>query len=185
MNKLTIITLLITLSFFSCKKDALSTEFNCSSSSVGETKETIDILKKFKLNIPTNWKKQLYYDEYKSQINTADTTKNLTETYLLNISWHQGELLFDESFNNRIKTNLANEKLEVEKSGKTVFKDKETYYNLSKGQFGDYPYNLLQIFVKSGTDDYLLFVTKVYGDKNVNERFCESISIVNDLTILK
>lgn len=185
MNRLTFITLLITLSFFSCKKDVLTSEFNCSSSSIGETKEIRDVLKKFKLNIPVGWKKQLYYDEYKSQIYAADTTKQFTETYILDASWHQGELLFDESFNEKIKTNLSNEKLEVIKSGKGLFKDKETYYNLSKGMYRDYPYNLLQIFVKSDVDEYLLFVTKVYGKDNVDERICESISIINDLTILE
>lgn len=185
MNKLKLITLLITLSLFSCKKDILSSEFNCGSSSVSNTKETRDILKKFKLNIPVTWKKQLYYDEYKSQIYTADTTKQFTETYILDASWHQGELIFDESFNEKIKANLENEKLKVVKSGKSIFKEKETYYNLSKGMYRDYPYNLLQIFVKSGADEYLLFVTKVYGKEKIDERICESVSILNDLTILE
>lgn len=185
MKQLTLI-LLLAVSIISCKKDILTTDFSCSSSSIGETKEIADVLKKFKLEIPTTWKKQLYYDEYKSQIYAADTTKKLTKSYIFDASWHQGELNFDEEFEAKVKANLtATEGLKTIKSGYGQLKDKETYYNLAEGKFKEYPYNFLQVYVKYGVDEYFLFTTKVYGEENINKRICESVNIINNITFLK
>ena len=83
-------------------------EFDCGSNTNNyELKEYQDIFKKYKIKLPKSWKTQLYYDEFQSQIFSADTTKSLADTYILDISWHQGELNLDESFAQRVKDTLA------------------------------------------------------------------------------
>jgi hypothetical protein len=44
----------------------------------------------------------LYYDDFKSQIYAADTAKQLTETYILDVAWHQGELTLDDALAKKI-----------------------------------------------------------------------------------
>ena len=96
MKKLIVLIVLSTW-IISCGKSTLKQEFNCESSTIPyETKELRDVLKKFRATVPKNWKTQLYYDEYQSQLYSADTTRGLTEAYIIDVSWHQGDLILDE-----------------------------------------------------------------------------------------
>ncbi len=182
-----IIVLLLTISFISCQKNDLKTAFNCKSTSTfSDTKEIRDVLKKFKLTLPNSWKTQLYYDEFQSEIYSADTTKSLTETYILDISWHQGELNLDKSFDQSVKDTLAiKEKLSPVKSDFIKFKDRPSYWNLAKGKNGKHTYHFLQVYVKTEVDEYFTFTTKVYGDENVDERLCEAIQLSDEIVFIE
>ncbi len=182
-----IIILLLTISFISCQKNDLKSEFNCkSTTSFSNTKEIRDVLKKFRLTLPSNWKTELYYDEFQSEIFSADTTKSLTQTYLLDISWHQGELNLNEAFDQTVKDTLAiKEKLSPVKSSFIKFKDKPSYWNLAKGKYGEHTYHFLQVYVKTEVDEYFTFTTKVYGDENVDDRLCEAIQISDKIEFIE
>lgn len=183
------IALLITftIGFVSCKKNDLKQEFSCESTSINyETKEIRDVLKKFRATVPKSWKTQLYYDEFQSQLYSADTTKSLTDTYIIDMSWHQGELTLDEFFDQKVKDTLAiKEQLSNVKSALSQFKNKPCYWNLSKGKTGNHDYHFLQVYVKTEPDEYFTFTTKVFGDTNVDERICESISIYDKLEFIQ
>ena len=182
-----IILMMIAVGLISCGKNDVLKEFDCKSkSNIGSIKESRDILKKFKIDLPVSWKKQLYYDQYKSQIYAADTTKQLTETYILDIAWHQGELYFDDSFEQKINDTLRiNEKLVPVKSGFGKFHKKDMYWNLSTGLYNNYPYNYLQVYIKFEIDEYFLLTTKVYGDQNVDERLCESLMVTDKIKFIE
>jgi len=178
--------LLISISIFSCQKNDLSKEFNCTSSTdFGKTKELRDVMKKFKVTLPTSWKTQLYYDEFKSEIFSADTTKSPTKTFIVEASWHQGELYLDKAFNKRVTDTLARrEGVKTVKSNFINFKDYPAYWNLAKGKIGKHNYHFLQVYVKTEVDEYYTFTTKVYGDENVEERFCKAIQLYNQIEFL-
>tara|TARA_R110002073_G_scaffold72537_1_gene177209 strand:- start:191491 stop:192048 length:558 start_codon:yes stop_codon:yes gene_type:complete len=182
-----ILILLLAIELVSCQKNNLKSQFTCTSSSeFGKTKEFRDIMKKFKVAIPANWKTQLYYDETKSQIYSADTTKQLTETYIYDVTWHQGELELNDSFAQKVKDTLAiKEQLNTVKSGFSEFKDKPIYWNLASGISSNFPYQILQVYVKSDLDEYITFTTKVYGSDQVDERFCESIELFDEMVIIE
>ena len=57
-----------------------------------------DVKKTFSVAYPKNWKTNLYFDETQSSIFTADTTKQLTETVLLDITFINKEINFNDSF---------------------------------------------------------------------------------------
>ncbi len=182
-----ILLIILSIGVISCKKDNLNSEFNCESSLIPyETKELRDILKKFRATIPKDWKTQLYYDEYQSQLYSADTTRSLAEAYIVDISWHQGELVLDEFFDQKVKDTLAmKQQLSNIKSALSNFKEKPCYWNLSKGRTGDHDYHFLQVYVKTEPDEFFTFTTKVYGDRNVDERLCESIAIYDKLEFIQ
>ena len=181
-----ILILLIAISIYACKKNDLKSEFNCESSTTyAETKEIRDILKKFRITLPTNWKTQLYYDDYQSEIYSADTTKGLSETFIVDVSWHQGELFLDEAFEQKVRDTLAiKEKLSTVKTNYGEFKKYPSYYNLSKGINAGYPYHYLQVYIKTEIDEYFTFTTKVYGSNNIEERLCESIALFEQIEII-
>ena len=182
-----IILIALTLSFIGCQKNDLQNEFNCKSTAeFSETKEIRDVLKKFKLTLPVNWKTQLYYDDFQSEIYSADTTKSLKETYILDISWHQGELDLNESFDQTVKDTLAiKEGLSLVKSKFGEFQKKPCYWNLSKGKSGEFTYHFFQVYVKTEVDEYFTFTTKVYGDENVDERLCSSIQLTDKIKFIQ
>ncbi len=182
-----LIIILITISLVSCQSSILDKEFDCEkSTNLSELKEYKDFLKNFKIDIPKNWKTNLYYDEYSSEIHSADTTKRLTKTYLLNISWNQGELNLDDTFANNINDSLRiKEHLKVIKSGFGKFKSSPSYFNLSVGQHSGYPYQYLQVFIKTNVDEYIQLTSKVYGKDNVDKRLCESIEIFDGIKLLE
>lgn len=182
-----IFLVIIAFSLLSCQGNDLIKEFDCTASlNLGETKEMRDILKKFKISVPKSWKTQLYYDEFKSQIYSADTTKSLTETYVLDIAWHQGELNLNKFFEKKVIDTLAiKEQLTTYKSKFGKFNGKDAYWNLSEGVDSGYPYNHLELYIKSDYDEYFTITTKIYGQDNIDKRLCESIKIVDKLKFIK
>lgn len=173
--------------FTSCQTNELGEHFECNTPAhFTNTKKFKDVLSKFKIDIPKYWKTQLYYDEFQSELYSADTTKQLSETYLVNISWHQGELNFDEKFKSNISKDLKDKGLlKVVKSGTVKFKKHNSYYNLSAGNSANLTYHYLQIYLKYKPDEYFTFTSKIYGDRNINERVCSSISIFNNIKFME
>lgn len=187
MNKIIILALTLVLSLnTSCKKNEFKQSFQCKSNvSFSNTKTYQDVLKHFKIDLPKSWKTNLYYDEYQSELYSADTTKLLSESYIIDISWHQGELYFNVDFEKKINDNLAKEKLEIINSGYGKFKNLPMYYVYSKGVNLKYDYHFAQVYVKYKPDEYYLFTTKFYGDKFINERLCTSFSLFEKIRFNK
>ena len=182
-----ILLLLFALSLIGCQKNDLKKEFKCKSNTeFSDTKEVRDVLKKFKLTLPSNWKTQLYYDDFQSEIISADTTKSLKETYILDISWHQGELELNEFFDQTVKDTLAiKEGLSLVKSNFSEFHKKPCYWNLSIGKSGEFTYHFFQVYVKTEVDEYYTFTTKIYGDENIDERLCSSIQLTEKIKFIE
>lgn len=184
--KQTFFILVFLLALFSCKKNDVAGAFDCNASlHFSETKEMTDVLKKFKLEVPTNWNSKLYYDEFKSELYSADTTKNLSETYIVEITWHQGEVELNQALHKKVNKFLVEtEELQTLKSGFGTFKNFPAYYNLSNGKNMDFDYAYLQIYVKTKPDEYFTLTTKVFGNQFVDERVCASLGLFDHLQFL-
>ncbi|PIE49406.1 MAG: hypothetical protein CSA39_02795 [Flavobacteriales bacterium] len=180
-------TFFLAVLLVSCGKDQLSNHFNCKDiNTKNNLKEYRDFLKNFYIEIPDNWKTELFYDEYSSSVFAADTTKNLTESFLLDISWRQGELNIDDAFKKQLQDSVLNtQRLTTIKDGMITFKDKPSFFNLAGGKQGNYNYQFFQLYVKTGMDEYITLTSKVYGDKKIARRICESIAYFNTLRIIK
>ncbi len=181
------IFILIT-SLSSCnEKQTVSSAFDCNTTQhLTKTKTYKDVLSHFKLGVPKSWKTSLYYDEFSSEVYSADTTKQLSETYIADITWHQGELNFNDDFEQGINKILQEkEKLEIVQSGYADFIKHKSYYNLAVGKNTDITYHYLQIYLQYSVDEYYTFTTKIYGEDFVSERICASISLFKSIQFLK
>lgn len=188
MNRISVFILIIltTFVFTSCESNVLDERFDCNGQKgYGGTKEYRDVLKRFTVAIPSTWKTQLYYDEFQSEIYSADTTKELTSSFIIDFVWHQGEVILDSIFATKVDVLLQNEKLKMIDDGYGEFKNFPAYYNYSQGEQLGFDYHYLQLFVKTNVDEYFTISSKVYGLDNINERICESIGIMNTLEIKK
>ncbi|PHR72920.1 MAG: hypothetical protein COA67_04240 [Lutibacter sp.] len=177
------IVLLILITTTSCvKKTVLETTFDCSNSvSFSDTKKVKDIKKNFTIAVPENWKTQLYYDEFQSDIFTADTTKELSDTYILDASWKFGELILDTGFETKMRSNSD---MNVVISKFENIQEKPAFWYVEKGENKGFDYQVLHIYLKTSVDTYLEIKTEVYGSKNVEKRFCESMQIIKSIEFI-
>jgi hypothetical protein len=185
--KFNIIILFLFFTILSCNKsNSLEKAFKCKSYTLSNTKGIDDFLHKFRLHIPKHWKKNLYYDNVQTQVFTADTTKQLSQTYILDVALNSGELKLNDDFKTKVIQNLQeNEQLVNLNSKFDTFKDKPCLWLLSKGEKQKKIYHFFQLFVLNSATDYYEITTKIYGEDQFEDRLCESISIINSIEFLE
>ncbi|WP_456379016.1 hypothetical protein [Lutibacter sp.] len=180
------ILILISIALLSCTKQSqLSKKFHCKAIKIEKTKEIIDFKKNFKLTIPTNWKTKLYFTEFESEIFAADTLKQLTESFILGTSFNYGALNFDVSFHKKIDSILVKNNLLLINSGNHLFQSNLTYWYIAKGFRNGFTYHTFNLTVKQSENTYFNAYSEIYGETKVNERICETISILEKIEFLQ
>lgn len=176
--------LLLFISIISCNSSSeLQKDFNCSSSSYSNLEEVEDFKKVFTVQLPKNWKTNLYYDNVQSTIYSADTTKQLTETTIFDFNLVQKAVSFNDKFQLELESeNLAKGLISTQKK---VLKlgEKPSFYMLSKGKKQNFPYQKLNIFKKLNNENFINIKIEVYGDKLIEERLCKAISLVEKIAL--
>lgn len=176
--------LILMIPFLSCtKKLSLQDELDCSIPSLfTDTFEREDMHKHFKIDIPKTWKHQLYYDDYQSSVIMADTIKELIATFILDVTWKNGDLKLNDSFEESIQNTSS---YQIVKSNREQFKELPCYWHVSKGAKNDFTYHIFNLFIKTSEEKYLEFKTEIYGEEMIDERLCEAMRIINSVEIIK
>ncbi|WP_372792460.1 hypothetical protein [Lutibacter sp.] len=178
--------LVIIILLLSCSNSSvLHKEFACSNSKIENPKVITDFNKNFKLSISNNWKTRLYFSEYESEIFAADTLKQLTESFILGTSFNFGALNFDANFYKKTDSILKQSNLEIVNSGKELFQSKQAYWYLAKGYKNGFTYHKFNLTAKLSENSYFNGYSEIYGDNNINERICETISILEKIEFLQ
>ena len=174
----------ISIFIISCNKTELEKEFSCNSKSFdGATELVTDIKKTFSIQLSKHWKTNLFYDKIQSSIYTADTTKQLTETVLIDVTQLKKGYQFNGAFMKQLTTNDSITKLTSKQKKQFQFKNKKAFYTISNGKKGEFSYQILNIFLQQNERSSFHLKTEIYGDDNVNKRFCEAIHTLNTITI--
>tara|TARA_B100000795_G_scaffold266405_1_gene249541 strand:+ start:466 stop:1017 length:552 start_codon:yes stop_codon:yes gene_type:complete len=182
MKRSFILLFFIFIGFSCATKNELSKEFNCDSDSFSNLEKIEDVKKLFSIHFPDSWKTNLYYDNNQSSIFSADTTKQLTETMLIDITHISNQLLFDTSFTEKFKSSLLQEKLVEITSGLLIFKEKNTYYSIAIGKKRTFEYKIYNLFIKLDENNYIHSKIEVYGDSLVDQRICTGINLLEKIT---
>ena len=179
------VIILLSLSTACTKQLKLSDEFDCSIVELQNTIEKKDFKKYFSLYIPNNWKTNLYFTEYQSSIIVADTTEQLTETFILDASFNVGKLYFNTDFYKKTDSVAKQNNLEIVSSGNETFQSKPAYWYLTKGFKRGFEYHRINFMLILSEESYFYAYAEIYGDQAVNERICESISIIEKIKFLE
>ena len=166
-----------------CGSSELKSDFNCSNASYSNLSKTEDVRNLFSVQLPKNWKVNLYYDNDQTSIYAADTTLNLTKTTLFDASYIHAPVFFDATFKQKINADNVQMGLEEVKSKDIKHLDKTSFYSLAKGKKGKYTYHILNVFTKVNSDNFLHVKTEIYGDSLVNERICKAISLLDKIEV--
>ncbi|PKP13125.1 MAG: hypothetical protein CVU08_06970 [Bacteroidetes bacterium HGW-Bacteroidetes-3] len=177
---------LIFLLISACSNQSeIGKKMNCSPTTYKNTKQITDFNKNFTLSIPNNWKTELYFDNYQSEIITADTIKQLSETYILAASFNLGTLNFDSDFHHRKDSVLSANKLKIIDSGNESFKSKPSFWYVSKGTKNNFSYHRFTVLTKISENTYFSAYSEIYGGTNIDQRICESISLLESIQFLE
>jgi len=184
MRKFVFLLSLFTL-FISCvKQTELSKIFDCKSSKFEKHSIINDFNKNFNIPIPSTWKTSLYYNDFQSEIFTADTTKQLTESYILDVSYNVGELILNNDFIVKNDSILRTNNLQKIMAGNDNFQLKQSYWFLANGTKKGFPFHQFNIFVKLSENSYLNSYVEIYGENKIEERLCSAISIIENIEFL-
>ena len=177
--------ILFLLLFTACSKHSeLNSIFNCNVNSIEETKKVTDFKKNLSLDIPTTWKTAMYFDEFQSEIFTADTIKQLSDTFILDASFNFGNLEFDANFHKKTDSLLSRNNFLKINEGTISFQSKPAYWYLIKGTKKGFTYHQLNLMVIISNTTYFKAYTDVYRDDYINDRICSSISILDKIEFL-
>lgn len=175
---------IFTLLLFSCNKQSiLKQDFNCKESFFSNLEEIKDSNGKFSVQLPSNWKTNLYTDAIQSSIYGADTTKQLTKTILLDVSYISNTIEINDLFKLKVENENLSNKLIQKTTRELNFLNKPSYYLISIGKKGIYNYKSLQLFITTNKEKTMLVKAEIYGDSLVNERLCKAITLIEKIKI--
>lgn len=185
MKKITYLLTILFLFNACSKKAVLSSIFDCDTEYFQNTKKITDFNKNFSLDITTTWKTAFYFDKYQSEIFTADTVKQLSDTFILDASFNFGKLEFSADFHKKTDSILDVNSFQKINDGNISFQSMPAYWYLLKGRKKGFTYHQFNLMVIVSDNTYFKAYTEIYGDKNVNDRICSSISILEKIEFLK
>jgi hypothetical protein len=176
-----IATCFISLTFISCNSNSLKKKigFDCDSSSAfNNLIEIKDAKLTFETQIPSNWKRELFVDNYESRLYAADTTKELNNAYIFDLGHYSGELKIDKNFKTKISNeinSLNNSKITEEKT--FIHKEKEVFYISYSSENANITLNNIQLYLKNKNNSFYKLKIDVYGKENIEQRFCNAIEL--------
>ena len=146
--------------------------------------ETIEDAKKtFTIALPKSWNTNLYVNEIQSSIFSADNTKQLTETVLLDVTYINKTIEFNDDFLlKQQQENLSKQLIQVQ-SKKFTFKENPIVLMQFKGKKGRFNYQVCNSFIKLNSSNFILAKVEVYGDSLVNERFCSALQFIENIKL--
>lgn len=132
----------------------------------------------FESETPSNWKRELFINNNESRLYAADTTKNLNNAYIYDLGCYSGELIIDNSFEDKIKNEISTtEDSEITRSKKINYLEKEAYYIHYKTTSTHISSKSIILYLKNKNNSFYKLKIDAYGEDNTNERFCEALDI--------
>lgn len=180
MRLLFFICCVILISSCTVKSDVLK-NMDCPQERYFNLENIEDVKKSFIVQFPDDWKTNLYYDESQSSIYTADTTKQLTETMLLDITSVSEKITFDSLFVKKLKQNLKQQNLQETSTKELYFQNKKAYFSKAIGKKRSFDYHIVNLFVAISQNNYIHGKVEVYGDSLVNERICKGLHLIEKI----
>lgn len=163
----------------------LKKDFSCPrSSALTNTETVLDFKENFSVELPRSWKTSLYYDDYKSEIFSADTTQVFQNAYVLEFGLFNGTVQINPDFQKKVHEKTLEKQLVLVKDKFADFHKHKGYYHLGKGFDKGTQITVFQYYIQVSNTQYLLAKSEIYGTEQVDERLCESIELINSIQFI-
>ena len=146
--------------------------------------KVVDFKIRFSAELPKNWKINLYYDDVQSSIYAADTTKQLTEAILLDISFIDQKISLDDLFSLKQEQEHLQKRL-IKTNTFTSFTDRKSiHHSIFKGNKEGFAYQKHIIHIKETEENFVMASIELYGDKNVEDRICKALRYLESIKLV-
>ena len=175
----------ISLSLISCNKQSeLSKTFKCETATLPDGIEVVDEYQnRFSIELPKSWKTELYNISNQSGIISADTTQLASNFYKLDIGIVNGNIDLSSSLHKQVEAIIKSNNLKTVQHTFLPYKTFDSYAHLAYGIQMNMPYYIFQYYIKLDNKKYLLIKSEFYGEDNIDNRFCESLALINTLKL--
>ncbi len=186
LNSISFSILTSILLLISCQNpiSELSKEFSCDNVTKLENLETVSDFKNiFSVEVPKHWNTKLYYDDNQSEIFSADTIKNLSDSYIMDFSVVLNNLEINKKLQEKVLQKAMDNNLKTLKESFHNFKGNKAYAHLGLGSSKGMDLYVFQYYFKLNEEKYMLIKTEFYGKEGFDNRFCESVSLIEKISI--
>jgi hypothetical protein len=154
---------------------------SCKSTQQEQAQKNIeDLHQRFEISIPSNWKKEFFIDSSSTRFYCADTTKELTDTYIIEIGHYTKNILLDTLFVKTIEGEvLQKEKGEVLQSKLVRLGKKKGYSIHSKYRRLGFDFQTVQSYFPNANGSLYLLKVEAYGTENSEARLCEGMALLD------
>lgn len=181
-----VLILLLSFTFLACSSSSELEEMNgCGADLPDNLTEKIDFKKNFKLQLPKSWKTSYYYSPATSEMFAADTTKQLTDSYIVELIHQDAELEMGTDLKLKIDSFNKENNYSLVDSNELQFKNHPASFFTLKGQKNSYDVLIFDLYVKTSEMTYFNSKVEIYGNSNIQNRLCESLAILNTIEFLK
>ncbi|MDO6803613.1 hypothetical protein Q4595_14260 [Wenyingzhuangia sp. 1_MG-2023] len=138
----------------------------------------------YEITIGKDWKRELFVDQQQSRIYAADTTKNYSASFLIDVTRFDGRIVLDSTFQKNIISQIKSlPRSYVIKEGFIEFQEQPAYSVFSFQKTDTAILYQIQCYV-AAQDHYFLLSSNIHGNQNLSNNLCESISIFNSLNLI-
>lgn len=171
---------------FACNTPSeLELENGCGAKAPSNVVDKTDFKKNFKLKIPDTWKISHFYSPATSEMFVADTTKQLSESYIMEMIYQDSEILLGSDLKSKVEAfNKVNQYSMVD-SNELRFKEHPATFFTIRGKKNNYDVLIFDLYVKTSETTYFNSKTEIYGNANIQKRLCESLAILNTVEFMK
>ncbi len=149
-----------------------------------ELKSTTDTRGNFEMKIPLSWKKEMFVNQNETRLYFADTTRQLNETFIIDIGLNFSKTKIDSTFIREIKKQIQeNKNTKLIKESKITLKEKPGFVIQTKIEELSIEKNCIEIYLNNKNDSYYILKIDAYGKENIESRFCEAIQLLNHLDL--
>ena len=181
-----VLILLLGFTFLACSSPSELEEMNgCGADLPDNLTEKTDFKKNFKLQLPSPWKTSYYYSPSTSEMFAADTTKQLTESYIVELIHQDAELELGSDLKSKIDSFNKDNNYSLVDSNELQFKNHPAAFFTLKGKKNNYDVLIFDLYVKTSEVSYFNSKIEIYGNSNIQNRLCESLAILNTIEFLK
>jgi hypothetical protein len=182
--KCAVLILVTTLLFFFCKQHTLLNQnFNCKESFFFNLKEVKGPNRNFSVQVPNNWKINRFTEAIQFSNYSTDTTKQLTKSILLDLSYISNTIEINKLFKLKVKKENLSNKLIQKKTKELNFLNKLGSFVISMGKKRPSNYKSLQLFIITNKEKTMLIKAEIYDDSYLDERLCKAITLIEKIKI--
>lgn len=172
--------------FIACDKPSqLELAYGCDAGIPENTVTKTDFKKNFKIDIPNHWKTSYFYTPNSSEMFAADTTKQLSSSYIMELIYQDAQIALGSALESKLRKINAASGFSIIDSKSLKFKEHAANFFTLKGKKNNSDVLIFDLYVKTSENTYFNAKSEIYGNDRIQNRLCQFMALLNTVEFLK